>query len=184
MNTNKIVFLDIDTQYDFMSPQGKLYVPGAEKIIHNLKRLFILAQENSIPIISSLDTHKTDDPEFKSFPPHCIKGSKGYNKIKGTITNKTKQIFITKFTINVFSNPRIKGILRPYRIAYVFGVALDYCVKAACLGLVDLGIKTYLVKDATKAVTAKGKIDTLTLLRQKGVLLLNTEQLVERLEKI
>lgn len=176
VSSNKIVFLDIDTQYDFMSLSGRLYVSGAEKIIPNLKRLFKLAQENNIPIISSLDTHKTNDPEFKSFPPHCIKGTKGHNKIRTTITNKTKQIFITKFTIDVFSNPRIKSILKPYRIAYVFGVALDYCVKAVCLGLVDLGIKTYLVKDATKAVTAKGKAKTLRLLKQKGVILINTSQ--------
>ena len=179
--SNKVVFLDIDTQYDFMNPLGKLYVPQAERIVQNLKRLFILVEKNNIPVISSLDTHKINDPEFGNFPPHCVKGTKGHKKIKETITNKAKQIFITKFTIDLFSNPRIKKILKPYRIAYVFGVALDYCVKAACLGLVNLGIKTYLVKDATKAVTAKGKDDTLKLLRKKGILLVTTKKIIQRL---
>jgi nicotinamidase-related amidase len=27
------LFWDVDTQFDFMQPQGKLYVPGAETII-------------------------------------------------------------------------------------------------------------------------------------------------------
>ena len=188
---NKIVFLDIDTQYDFMNPCGKLYVPGAEELIPNLRRLFRLAKKNNIAIISSLDTHTRDDPEFKSFSPHCIRGSQGHKKIKGTLINlacrqagKAKQIFIPKHTIDIFSNPKIKVILKPYRIAYVFGVALDYCVKAACLGLVNLGIKTYLVKDATKAVSSKGKTETLSLLKRKGIILIRTKEVVERLVKI
>ena len=63
--SDRVVFLDIDTQYDFMNPGGRLYVPGAEKLTPNLRRLFMFAKDNNIPIISSLDTHKRDDPEFK-----------------------------------------------------------------------------------------------------------------------
>ena len=35
----RIIFWDVDTQYDFMKADGKLYVPDAEHIIPNLKRL-------------------------------------------------------------------------------------------------------------------------------------------------
>jgi len=180
---NKIVFLDIDTQYDFMHPRGKLYIPGAERLVPNLKRLFKIAKKKNISLISSLDTHRKNDPEFKDFPPHCVGGTQGHKKIKETLVKKTKQIFILKHTIDIFSNPEIKVVLRPYRIAYVFGVALDYCVKAACLGLVNSGIKTYLVKDATKAVSAKGKTQTLRLLKQKGVIFLKTEEVIKRLTR-
>lgn len=179
---NKIIFLDIDTQYDFMNPRGKLYVRGAEKLIPNLRRLFRAAEKNNIPMISSLDTHRTNDREFKSFPAHCIKGSRGHRKIRQTLSKKLKQIFIVKYTIDIFSNPRIKRILKFYRTAYVFGVALDYCVRLACLGLVKSGIKTYLVKDATKAVSNKGKRETLRLLKQKGVITLSTDSVIKRLE--
>ena len=86
-------------------------------------------------------------------------------------------------TFDVFSNPKIKRTLKSYQIAYVFGVALDYCVKAACLGLVRLGKKTYLVTDATQAVTAKGKEETLRLLRQKGIIFVKTERVIERLSR-
>ena len=180
---DKIVFLDIDTQHDFMKPSGRLYVSGAEGLIPNLKRLFILAQKNNILVISSLDTHRRHDLEFKIFPPHCVKGTRGYKKISQTVTKKTKQIFVIKHTFDVFSNPRIKVFLRPYTAAYVFGVALDYCVKAACLGLVKLGIKTYLVTNATRAVSANGKRETLRLLKQKGVIFVRTEQVAKRLSR-
>ncbi|MFH1678059.1 MAG: isochorismatase family protein, partial [Candidatus Omnitrophota bacterium] len=75
---NKVVFLDIDTQYDFMNPRGNLYVSGAERLIPNLRRLFKFAEINKIAIVSTLDTHRKDDPEFKVFPPHCIKDTSGY----------------------------------------------------------------------------------------------------------
>jgi nicotinamidase/pyrazinamidase len=180
----EVIFLDIDTQYDFMSPQGKLYVSGAQELIPNLKLLFRIAERNNIAIISSLDTHKRDDPEFKHFPPHCIKGTRGHKKIKETIKKATAQTLVVKNTLDVFSNQKMKRILKPYNIAYVFGVALDYCVKAACLGLVNLGIKTYLVKDATSAVSAKGKQETLRLLKQRGVVLVTTEEVIKRLKRI
>ncbi len=179
----KIAFMDIDTQYDFVNPAGRLYVPGAEKLIPNLKRLFGFAEKNKIPIISSLDTHVKNDPEFKNFPPHCIKGSKGHKKIKETLTLKTKQVLVTKYTIDIFSNAKIKSILKSYWSVYVFGVALDYCVKAACLGLLELGIKTYLVTDATKAVSDKGRVKTLSLLKKKGVTLLTVDTLVKKIKR-
>jgi nicotinamidase-related amidase len=177
-----IVFLDIDTQFDFIDPAGKLYVSQAEKLIPNFRRLFNLAKKHNIPIVSSLDTHRSNDPEFKDFPPHCIKGTKGYKKIKQTIG--TNQILVVKHTIDTFSNPRIKAILKPYQNAYVFGVALDYCVRAACLGLVNSGIKTYLITDATKAVSSKGKTQTISLLKQKGVIFIKTKGLIERLSRV
>ena len=180
---HKIIFLDIDTQYDFMRPGGKLYVPKAVGLIPNLKRLFKIAEDRNIPVISSLDTHTKHDPEFKQFPVHCLKGTKGFKKIKQTITKNTKQILVIKHTFDVFSNPKIKLFLKPYTAAYVFGVALDYCVEAACLGLVRLGKKTYLVTDATQAVTAKGKRETLRLLRQKGVIFVKTERVIRRLSR-
>jgi nicotinamidase-related amidase len=32
----RVIFWDVDTQYDFMRADGKLYVPDAEHIIPNL----------------------------------------------------------------------------------------------------------------------------------------------------
>jgi len=62
--SGRLVFLDVDTQVDFMSPRGRLYVPHAEEIIPNLAKLMLWARDHRIPIISSADTHAPDDPEF------------------------------------------------------------------------------------------------------------------------
>ncbi len=54
---NKTVFVDIDTQFDFMNPKGALYVQDAEGIIDNIKKLFDYANEHKIKILSSTDAH-------------------------------------------------------------------------------------------------------------------------------
>lgn len=180
---DKIVFADIDTQFDFMYPRGKLYVSGAEGIVNNLGKLTRFADKNRITIVSSLDAHIKNDPEFKVFPEHCRKGSRGYRKIRATIAQKTRQVFLAKRTYNVLSNPASFKVFKNFSTAYVYGVALDYCVKASSLGLVSIGLETYLVKDATRAVTYGGGRKALRELKNKGVKLITTAGLIRRLSK-
>jgi nicotinamidase/pyrazinamidase len=180
---HKEVFVDIDTQFDFMSPKGKLYVPGAEDIIPVLKRLTLFADKSAVPIVSSLDSHIKNDPEFKSFPEHCLKNSPGQAKIKATLARNARQVFIPKSTYDLFSNPKAEIALKGFYTAYVYGVALDYCVKFSCLGLVRSGKETYLVKDATVPVSRKDGRETLKLLKRKGVKFVNSASLIRRLSK-
>jgi nicotinamidase/pyrazinamidase len=179
----KEVFADVDTQIDFMSPKGKLYVKNSEKIIPRLARLTAFADKNAVAIVSSLDSHTKNDPEFKIFPAHCLKNSPGYAKIKATIAGKTRQVFLTKRSFDLFSNKKSKKIFAEFDTAYVYGVALDYCVKAACLGLASLGLETYLVKDATCPVSAGGGKDALELLKKKRIKFITTAGLMRRLSK-
>ena len=69
MASRKMVFVDIDTQFDFMDPKGTLFVPGAPEITDNLAKLITYAQKGNIPVVASVDTHPTVDPEFSQFPP-------------------------------------------------------------------------------------------------------------------
>jgi len=39
MLSRDFVFWEVDVQTDFMLPGGKLYVPGAEKLLPNIRRL-------------------------------------------------------------------------------------------------------------------------------------------------
>src|SRR5215472_7628336 len=71
------ILWEVDAQADFMLPDGKLYVPGAEKIIPNLNRLVEAARQGRVLLVSSADAHPPDDPEFREWPPHCVKGTAG-----------------------------------------------------------------------------------------------------------
>ena len=52
-----VMFWDVDTQYDFMHADGKLYVPDSEQIIPSLKRLTDTAHARGLRIIASADDH-------------------------------------------------------------------------------------------------------------------------------
>ncbi len=84
MKNKKIIFWNVDTQKDFMNPDGALYVEGAETIKPNLKKLTEFAYNNDITVVSTQDYHHFDDKELSdspdfinTFPKHCIAGSIG-----------------------------------------------------------------------------------------------------------
>jgi nicotinamidase/pyrazinamidase len=184
-----LFFLDVDTQRDFMLPTGALYVPGAERILPKLRRLFDFARKNEISILSSADAHVADDPEFKQFPPHCVQGTEGQRKVDETLlprplifqqqpvdrnlpeaVRKHQQIIVEKQSLDLFSNPiaeRLTRVLPPRAI--VFGVATEYCVKMACLGLRRLGVQTVLITDAVRALAPKTEKEAVEEMRRAGV---------------
>src|ERR1700685_2510519 len=84
----KTVFFDIDTQVDFLYPAGALYVPGAEKIVEQIATLNRFAAAQGIPVISTMDAHAEDDPEFKAWPPHCVVGTAGQQKPAATLLER------------------------------------------------------------------------------------------------
>lgn len=186
---NNIFFLDVDTQRDFMLSSGSLYVPGAERIVPKLRRLFDFARKNEVSILSSVDAHAKDDPEFGQFPPHCVRGTEGQRKLDETllphpmifqnkivdrnfsdVVRKYRQIIVEKQSLDLFSNPVTERLLRvlPPR-AIVFGVTTEYCVKFACLGLRRMGVRAALVTDAIRALTHSAEKMAMDEMQAAGV---------------
>jgi nicotinate phosphoribosyltransferase len=192
-----VVFLDVDTQVDFMSPEGTLYVSGAEQIVPNLEKLMEHAREQNIPVISSADAHAPDDPSFAEWPPHCVAGTPGQRRIAVTesafalrIPNRpgtfhppldwTRQIVleIEKQAYSVAANPNFDAVLAalgPSRFV-VFGVATDYCVKESALALRALHLPVDLVVDAVRAITEDGGRRAIEEMVAAGVRLVTTEE--------
>ena len=194
---NKSVFVDIDTQFDFMNPRGNLYVPDAEDIIDNIKKLFDYAKEHKIKILSSTDAHVVDDPEFNLFPAHCVKGTPGNQKIEAstcndniTIENREQeitesimdhdQIIVESQTFDIFESTNTDKIVKKLDVEnfVVFGVATDYCVKAAVLGLLKRGYNVSLVTDATTAITIKGEEQSLNEMKDAGAVYTTTKDVI------
>ncbi|HWP36573.1 MAG TPA: cysteine hydrolase family protein [Gemmatimonadales bacterium] len=160
-----LIFWDVDTQYDFMRADGKLYVPDAEAIIPNLKRLTQTAHERGIRIIASADDHVSghrelsDSPDFReTFPPHCMRGTPGQRKIPETTLRRPLviepdpadpadlrrrvrahdgDILFHKHWFDVFTNPNVVPVLDELDPEHIvlYGVALDVCDRYAIEGL-------------------------------------------------
>jgi len=206
--SGEIVFMDVDTQYDFLDPHGALFVRGADTLLPRLKQLTVCAQKNHIRIISSMDTHTKQDKEFRQFSPHCLGGTKGWRKMPQTllktkeretirlgkkysaeelssIVSKARQIIVEKDALDIFSNQHLKSLfesLSPLQVI-VYGVATDYCVKSAVEGLLALGIKVYLVKDAIKEID---RVTAKVLLRkymENGVEFISAASVLKMMER-
>ncbi len=193
------VFIDIDTQFDFISKDGALSVPGAEQIRGNLQALTHYALDNGIQIIASADAHPANDKEFEIFPPHCVQGTPGQKKIKETsvpntlviknailetapheLLNRTDQLLLEKQTYDVFTNPNAARLVKAANAEeyIVYGVATDYCVKAAVLGLLEGGHKAIVVEDAIAAVTEETGLEALALMQAKGAIFKKTSEII------
>jgi nicotinamidase/pyrazinamidase len=87
----KQIFWNVDTQEDFMSEPGALYVPGAESIKPALGRLTRYARAEGIQVVNTADMHYddaaeiSDTPDFvNTFPAHCLRGTPGADFIRET----------------------------------------------------------------------------------------------------
>jgi nicotinamidase/pyrazinamidase len=201
MISRSAVFWDVDTQADFMLPNGKLYVPGAEKLIPNLKRLTDAARQGAVLIVGDVCKHTPDDPEFARFPPHCLRGTPGAEKIPETQADKVlvvpdragaaipanlseyQQVILEKHTLDVFDNPNTELVLERIRKFtdasaefYVFGVVTEYCVRLAAKGLLKRGWRVALVRDAIETLNAEDGQKTVAELTSKGARLVTTDE--------
>ena len=190
------IFFDIDTQHNFMHGHGKFYVPGAEKIIPNLKKITDFAKKNNISIVASIDLQKSgaeiltnyanQADGYRKIPETTLPNAKiiPNNKLENgqlkNILEKYSRFWIFKQKNDIFSNPNTKEIIKNAKRACVYGVATDYCVKAAVLGLRGMNIETYVIKDAIKPVSKKNEKKDLDLLSGKGAKFLTTSQLLNR----
>jgi nicotinamidase/pyrazinamidase len=198
--TDTLIFWDVDTQFDFMKPEGALYVPGAETIIDKVSEVRKFALQNGYSMIADMDWHNSDNeeisesPDFKkTFPPHCMAGSPGSerlgylgdvpieyietdkiprDKLKKLVEKEQFHVVIRKESLNVFDNPNTGNLIesvKPEAMA-VFGVALDFCVKLVLEGLAKHdGIKRILLRDVVKGLDPKTEGDILNEMQQAGV---------------
>lgn len=216
------VFVDVDTQHDFCSPGGALFVAGAPEAMGPCARLVRAAVGSGAALVGSVDSHAHDAWEFASnrnvgpagakpdFPDHCVKGTLGWLKLPETLPARfyfvpavpdegavarippgTQGVYFEKEVYSLFANPNAAAVLdarvSPGPVEFVvFGVATDYCVRAAALGLLQwiaerpgrAGSRVCVALDAVAAVTEAGGAEAVARLREAGVSLLRTNELL------
>ena len=89
-------------------------------------------------------------------------------------------IYFEKQSYDVFTNPAFPWFLDMAKIteAVVYGVATDYCVKAAVLGMQQRGIQCYVVEDAIKGVAQDTTKSALEEMAQTGAKFVTTQQVL------
>lgn len=198
-----LVLWEVDTQADFMLPGGKLYVPGAEKLLPRIQKLTDVARAGRSFLVSHGCYHAPDDPEFKVFPPHCVKGTPGSAYVVQGLTDsvvrvpneaaelpkdlwQSKQILLEKQTLDIFESRHAGTLVKrfPRHTEFmVFGVVTEYCVRLAAKGLLERGRHVSVVNDAIETLSPAEGERTLAELQQLGAKLITTEQALSRLTR-
>jgi nicotinamidase/pyrazinamidase len=197
MPTNPTIFWEVDPQADFMLPSGKLYVPGAERLLPNIQRLTNAAREGKVFLVSHGCYHVPDDPEFAAFPPHCLQGTPGADFVPEALTEKVlripndpnatiphdlssfQQILLEKQTLDVFQSRHADTLVQrlPADANFVvFGVVTEYCVRLAAKGLLARGRRVSIVQDGIKTLSDKAAQDTTAELLLLGATFITTDQ--------
>jgi len=197
MLDSPMVFVDIDTQRDFLEPTGALFVPGSTEIIPHLARLTRFARDHEIQVLATACAHKPDDPELKTFPPHCMIGTPGQERIEATswpgsviFDDEARlpamippHLTLLKHEYDLFSHPRADELIALYAacqpLFVVYGVATDYCVCAAVEGLIQRHGRAALVVDAIRAIDPQAESQILAAFARRGVLLTVTDRVCD-----
>ena len=200
-----MIFFDVDTQHDFMDADGALAVPDAEAIKPNLERLLRAAGNHHVTTISSRCAHEPGDPEFQIFPPHCLDGTRGAERVFAELPELPRReiavdaaaelptkltdgghYIVKKKVFDLFSNAWLAGLRQSGAFkdetCVVFGVATDYCVRACGLGLAEAGARVLLVEDAIRGVAANTTTQTMEEMRIANVELTTTDAVLTALQ--
>jgi nicotinamidase/pyrazinamidase len=197
MRSKDFVFWEVDVQVDFMLPGGKLYVPGAEKLLPNIRKLTDAARRDEVFLVSSGDFHPRDDPEFQQFPPHCQKGTTGADLLPEALADRVarvenlssatlpadlspyQQILLEKQTLDVFKTLHADELVerlgtRPEFV--VFGVVTEYCVSCAVKGLLQRKRRVAVVGDAIQSLAAEAGEKSMAEFRRLGAHITTTDE--------
>lgn len=174
----------VDIQNDFVTG-GKLEVPNGEQIIplvNSLSEQFdlVVATQDwhppahksfasNHPGTNIFDVITVNGLEQVLWPDHCVQASRGAEFHPQLSMTRTEAIFRKGMDPDIDSysgfydnghrkSTGLSGYLQERKVdlVYVCGLAADYCVFFTVRDALQLGFRTFLIEDATRAINEKG----------------------------
>lgn len=149
--------------------------------------------------------NKGPEGEDPQFPDHCVVGTWGWLRVNTErqdavfvpdtliplyrlqkLIMGSATVFFMKEVYSLFANPNANTVLqevaklRETNTVVVYGIATDYCVKAAVEGFLTAGMKVVVVEDAIAAVDKDmGKV-LVEKWRAQGIEIIDTRTALKR----
>ena len=195
------VLVDLNTQDDFLSGVGACRVQNAATLVTAIRRVIAWAKWNQVPVISSIDSHRRAEARHDGFAVHCVDGTRGQRKIACTLFathvhiegdntlsvpldlfHQYQQVIFRKRTHDLLGNPKADRFLTqlPAREYVLFGVGLEYSIKALALGLLARNRKVVVVADGCGFWSRPEANLSLRLMGAKGIRLITVNDLLAR----
>jgi len=210
MRAETTFFYDVDTQRDFILPEGALHGPNALAIVQTLKAVTDFARERQIRIVASVCRHFPGDRELKSsggpYPDHCMNGTEGQLKIAETrpiaplfvgndhdlcalefaaLIGYRGELVIEKQDLPLFVGNRnarklISHLFERYHDVVVYGVFTDLCVDLAVRDFAKYDRKVHVLMDAIAPLDEQNARAAIESWKAGGIDLLSFAELRSR----
>jgi nicotinamidase/pyrazinamidase len=141
-------------------------------------------------------------PNYQTtFPMHCERATQGAAFVPETVTSrdtytidfrdnvvdynklaKASTVILQKDGVDIFGtcgNPHARAVVQALKpdIAVVYGVASEYCVAAAVMGLARENLKVYVLTDASREISSERKNEEVKKWQAQGVQLATVQDL-------
>lgn len=163
------IFLDIDTQWDFVMAEGAAPVPGAFALVPNWERLTRTARASDIQVIATAQSLPAGDSRFGEATPWCVAGTPGSVQVPATrpkagvvlanraataaelekLTRESREIVVETTGPDLLTHPSMEALLKGTKQVYLFGLFADEAVLKAARELRRMGLAVVLVTNAT-----------------------------------
>ena len=143
-----------DMLNDFVDKGATLEVPAARTIIQPIRKEIDKARKDHIPIIYCCDAHKDNDPEFKLWPRHAVKGTEGAVIIKELKPHKEDYV-VSKTNYSCFYKTTLDKLLNKLGITHLIltGVVTNICILYTTAEAYMRGYKVTIPKNCVAALT-------------------------------
>lgn len=122
---NKPLVIVVDMINGFVH-EGALSDRRIDQITPNIEKLL----KDRTPSLFICDAHSEDAREFRSYPVHCLKGTKEsevIEQLKPYVADTVEKNSINTFTAPAFQK-RLKSLLENYQDLVITGCCTDLCV--------------------------------------------------------
>src|SRR3989338_2549211 len=128
-------------------------------------------------------TRRINNVEHSLYLPHLLPEatSERLEKIAHHAFTLNIPLYLEKQSYDVFTNPLAEVLLREAGVneAIVYGVATDFCVRAAVTGMQQRGIQCYVVQNAIAGVFPETSAAALREMKQAGARFVTTADVLE-----
>ncbi len=155
MEQERRALVIVDMLNDFLLPDAPLSLGEAGRaVIPRVSALLERARSRGDLVIFIRDHHRTDDPEFTMFPPHCIAGTKGA-QIIDELEVLQGDVVIEKRKFSAFFATELDLVLRENGIKHLdlCGVCTNICVLYTAAAARDLTYEVTVYRDAVAGTT-------------------------------
>lgn len=165
----KTALVVVDMQNDFVHPDGRLVCPAASETVPRIRRLVESARQAGARIVYTQDSQIRSDPEFDTWPKHCIIGSWGW-QIIDDLAPQERDLICRKNRYDGFYGTWLDHFLnKVWSVDHVVvvGTVSNICVAHTAA---SAGIRWYHVVVPADGISAMNEFDQALTLRQVSYL--------------